>query len=263
MSQASDYLEAKIADLIFGLDTFSAPATMYLALFTAAPNDAGGGTEVTGGSYARAAITNDDTKWDLISGQIENIDIITFATATANWGTATHWSLFDASSGGNMLFHGELTSPATINNGGTYRVGVGGIVINVAAKSNYLRDELLSHIFGLDTFTAPDPVYVRLYTSAPTDSGGGTQVSGGSYAPSEVVNDATTWARTVSTIKNTNASIDYAEATANWGSVVAAAIWDAASGGNLIHWSNLASPQTVNSGSQFGFDEDTFAVSVN
>lgn len=265
MAAASDYLEAEIAELIFGISAFSAPANVYIGLFTAAPSDSGGGTEVTGGSYARAAVTNDATKWDLIAGNIENQDAITYATATANWGTVTHFGIFDAASGGNLLWHGALTSSSTVNNGGTYRIAVGDISITFATGvSNYLRDSILNHCFGIAAWTVPATLYTRLYTSNPTAAGGGTQVSGSgtAYAPEAVTNNGTSWARTVNEVDNSNA-IQFDEATASWGTVTAAALWDSASAGNLILWNALTSPQTVNNGDTFGFDPATFVVRVN
>lgn len=109
----SDYLEAKILDYVFGAQAFSAPATIYAALFTAAPTDAGGGTEVTGGSYARVAITNNSTNFPNSTGTSpttkQNGTQITFPTATANWGTCVALGLFDNSSGGNLLAWTPLT----------------------------------------------------------------------------------------------------------------------------------------------------------
>lgn len=263
MSQASDFLEGEILDHFLGRDAgYTAAATLYIALYTAAPSDAGGGTEVSGGSYARAAVTNDNTNWQLSGGVISNLNVITYAAATADWGTVTHFGILDASSGGNLLFHGALTASANVTNGSTYRIAVGNITVNYAAKSNYLRDEILELIFGISGFTAPATVYCRLYTSAPTDAGGGTEVSGGSYSPVSITNDNTEWSRSAGLAQNINA-IQFAAATASWGTVTSAALWDASSGGNLICWANLTSAQTVNNGSTFAFNAGSFRVSLD
>jgi hypothetical protein len=125
----SDYLENKLVDLCVRGQAFTAPATLYFALFTAAPSDSGGGTEVTGGSYARASVTaslanfagtqsaGSTTASSGTGGVTSNNGSITFATPTANWGSVTHWGVFDALSGGNLLFHGALSQAKTINNG--------------------------------------------------------------------------------------------------------------------------------------------------
>jgi hypothetical protein len=128
MSSMTDFLENKIADHLFRATSYSKPATLYYALFTVAPSDAGGGTEVTGGSYARVAVTVNDTNFNGThgnttgassgtSGVISNAVAITFPAPTANWGTAVSWAIMDAASAGNMLFEGALQANKTINNG--------------------------------------------------------------------------------------------------------------------------------------------------
>lgn len=128
MSQASDYLENQLIDHLFRGATFAKPTTIYFALYTAAPSDSGGGTEVSGGSYARVAITPSNTNFNATqggtsgassgaSGNTTNAVAITFPAPTASWGTVTHYGVFDASSGGNLLIWGALNTSKTINNG--------------------------------------------------------------------------------------------------------------------------------------------------
>ena len=117
----SDYLENEIIKHIFRTGSFAAPATLYVALFTSATTDAGGGTEVTGGAYARASVTSSDANWDATSGTdglTANTNAITFpAPSGANWGTITHFAIYDAASAGNMLYHGALGTSKTVNDG--------------------------------------------------------------------------------------------------------------------------------------------------
>jgi len=128
MSAMSDYLENQIVDHLFRTATFSKPTTVYVALFTAAPSDAGGGTEVSGGSYARVQVGPADASWNATQGGTtgassgtggltDNAADVTFPTPSANWGTVTHFGIFDASTGGNLLIHGALTTSKTVNNG--------------------------------------------------------------------------------------------------------------------------------------------------
>jgi len=127
-AQASDYLENKIIDHLFRTATFAKPAGLYIALFTSSPADAGGGTEVAGGSYARVNLAPLDTNWKATQGgtsgassgsggQTANAVTITFASPTANWGTVTHFGIFDAASGGNLLIWDALTVPRIVNSG--------------------------------------------------------------------------------------------------------------------------------------------------
>lgn len=124
----SNYLENKVIDLVFRNRAFTSPAGVYVALFTAAPSDSGGGTEVTGGSYARVQVGPSDTTWDATqggttgassgtTGATQNSAAVTFPAPTANWGQVTHVGVFDASTAGNLLYHGALAVPKTINNG--------------------------------------------------------------------------------------------------------------------------------------------------
>jgi hypothetical protein len=118
-----DYEEAKVLDAIFGQTALPAVATTYIALFTITPTDAdASGTEVTGGSYARQAFTNNTTNWPAASGTTPvskaNGVAITWATApTANWGTVVAFAVYDAATVGNQLAWGPLSVSKTINNG--------------------------------------------------------------------------------------------------------------------------------------------------
>lgn len=120
----SDYLEAKVLDDLFGIAAFTPPATVYVALLISAPTDAGGGTEVTGGSYARAAVTNDATNWTRTGSVVSNSAAITFAQASGAWGTVGWFELRDALTGGNQLFWGPLTTARTIVNGDTFSFAI-------------------------------------------------------------------------------------------------------------------------------------------
>lgn len=130
MSSLSDYLENKLVDHVLRGQTLTPPATLYVALFTAAPSDAGGGTEVSGGAYARVTVTGSLANWagtqsagsttasTGTGGQTSNNAAVTFpAPSGANWGAVTHFGIFDASTAGNLLFWAALTTPKTINDG--------------------------------------------------------------------------------------------------------------------------------------------------
>jgi hypothetical protein len=127
MAEFTDYLEDKIIDHILRNQAFTPPATVYLALFTSAPSDAGGGTEVSGGSYARQAVTLSAAS----GGASSNSADITFPTATADWGTVTHCALMDAATSGNMLMWTPLDASKTVNNGDTFKIEAGDLDVTV------------------------------------------------------------------------------------------------------------------------------------
>ena len=126
----SDFLENTLLDEVLGATDYTPPGTVYLALFTAAPDDTGGGTEVSGGGYARVAVTNNSTNWPAASGGSKSNGVdMTFPQATADWGTVVAFAIFDASTAGNMLYWGDLTTSKTINNGDTAKFAAGDITI--------------------------------------------------------------------------------------------------------------------------------------
>jgi hypothetical protein len=129
MAALSNYLENQIIDWIMRGQSYSPPANLYIALYTTAPTAAGGGVEVSGGSYARVAVASNLANWagtqgtatttasTGTSGLTSNNSALTYPTPTAAWGTLVAFGVFDASTGGNMLFFAGLTTAKTINNG--------------------------------------------------------------------------------------------------------------------------------------------------
>ena len=139
MANMSDFLENKTIDWLLraqalGVTGASAaagtgPTTVYVGLFTVTPADSGGGTEVTGGAYARQAVTSSLANWagtqaaasTTVStgtgGTTSNNATITYPAPTANWGTINGIGIYDAVTAGNLLFWAPLTTPKTVNNG--------------------------------------------------------------------------------------------------------------------------------------------------
>jgi hypothetical protein len=126
--QASNYLENKIIDHLFRSGTLAKPTGLWVALFTAAPSDAAGGTEVTGGGYVRVNLPPLDSNWlatqggtsgvsSGTSGVTSNAVVITYPTPSATWGTITHIGIFDASTAGNLLVWDALNTSRPILNG--------------------------------------------------------------------------------------------------------------------------------------------------
>lgn len=128
MAALSDYLENKLIDQLYRGQAYTFPATLYFALLTAAPSDVGGGTEVTGGSYARVAVTASLANFagtqgagttaasSGTTGITSNNSVITFPAPTANWGVVTHMAIYDASTAGNLMVWNPLATSKTVNN---------------------------------------------------------------------------------------------------------------------------------------------------
>lgn len=132
----SDYLEKKILDHVFGAVAYTAPATVYVGLATAAITDASTGSTVTepsGNAYARVAVTNNATNFPAATGTTATKQnaLITFPTPTGSWGTVTHFFIADASTAGNILAWGDLTASQTIASGNTVTFAANSITITL------------------------------------------------------------------------------------------------------------------------------------
>lgn len=128
MAEMSNYLENALINATLRATTFTSPATVYVSLHTADPTDAGTGTEVSGGSYARksasfAAPSNGASATDAD---------ITFDQATGNWGTITHIGIWDALTTGNLLYHTPLTTSKTIDTGDIFKIASGSLTVTLA-----------------------------------------------------------------------------------------------------------------------------------
>lgn len=130
MAALSDHAEKLILDWMMTAGTAARPSAWYVALYTAAPSDAGGGTELSGSGYARetvafAAATSG-------TGTTSNTGVVIFTADGGDWGSVTHMGIHDASSGGNLLWHGSLAAAKTVADGDTLEFAVGNIDLTVA-----------------------------------------------------------------------------------------------------------------------------------
>lgn len=127
---ATNYLENKILDHVLGATVLTPPGTVYVALHTANPTEAGNVGEVVGNSYARAPLTNNTTNFpNAVAGVKTTGAAANFPTPTGSWGAVTHFSLWDAPTGGNPLWYDPLTIPKTINTGDTVSFAAGAISV--------------------------------------------------------------------------------------------------------------------------------------
>jgi hypothetical protein len=117
----------------------------------------------------------------------------------------------------------------------------------MAGFSNYFANKIMNLAFGGAAYTFPATYYLAAMTAAPTDDGGGTEVSGGGYARVALASNTTVFPTTTTQEKNLGSTASFPEATSNWGSIVAIAIYDASSGGNLAGWTTIT-PQVINLG---------------
>ena len=113
--------------------------------------------------------------------------------------------------------------------------------------SNYLETEILDHVFGGNAYTAPGTLYLALHTASPAEDGSGAEVStsGTAYARQSVAFTVT------GNTATTSAAVEYATATANFGTVTHVGVWDASTAGNLLAYAALTSSKTIETGDVF------------
>jgi hypothetical protein len=130
MAALSDHAENLLLNFLMTTGTATRPTSWYVALFTSAPNDAGGGTEVSGNGYSRQSVS-----WDTASGTggtTANSGAVSFTASGSGFGTVTHIGIFDASSSGNLLWHGAMDASKTVASGDVLQFAAGAIDLTIA-----------------------------------------------------------------------------------------------------------------------------------
>ncbi|CAB4122357.1 hypothetical protein UFOVP36_37 [uncultured Caudovirales phage] len=144
----------------------------------------------------------------------------------------------------------------------------------MAAMSDYLENKIIDWLFRGQTYTPPAGIYIGLLTSAPSDTGGGTEVTGNAYARVNLAPSLANWAGTqaaASTVASTgttgttsnNAAITFPTPTASWGTVTHFAVYDAASAGNLLFWGALTISKTINQSDAVSFAAASLSVQID
>jgi len=129
MSVLSNYSEKLLLDWLLTTGVATRPTSWYVALYTAAPNDTGGGTEVSTGGYARQSITFAAASSP--GGSIANSDVVNFTASGATYGIVSHLGIFDAVSGGNLLAYGPLSVAIEVLDGDALEFGIGNLIVTL------------------------------------------------------------------------------------------------------------------------------------
>lgn len=128
MAEMSNYLENALINATLRNTSYTSPATVYVGLYTSDPTDANTGTEVSGGSYARTAVTFGAPS----DGVTTNSAAVEFPQATGSWGTVGWIGILDAASGGNLLYHTALDASKTIASGDIFKIATGSLSVTLA-----------------------------------------------------------------------------------------------------------------------------------
>jgi len=128
MAEISNFLENALINATLRNTTYTSVATVYVSLWTTDPTDAGSGTEVSGGSYARTAVTFAAPS----NGVTTNSADVTFPTATGSWGTVGWIGINDALTTGNLLYHSPLDVSKTVTSGDIFKISTGNLSVTLA-----------------------------------------------------------------------------------------------------------------------------------
>ncbi len=128
MAEMSTYLENALINATLRNTSYTSPAAVYVGLYTSDPTDANTGTEVSGGSYTRTAVTMGSPT----DGVSTNSAAVEFPQASGSWGTVGWIGILDASSSGNLLYHTALDTSKTISSGDIFKIAIGGLSVTLA-----------------------------------------------------------------------------------------------------------------------------------
>lgn len=257
MGSITNFLEVELLDHVCNA-AYTPATTIYLALATADPTDAATGASMNevanANAYARTAITFGAAASRAIT---QNADVDFPQASGGGWGTVTHWAIVTSGTygSGDVLAHGAFNTSKAVNENDTPSVVSGEIVVTVAAGevSDYMANIMLDFAFRNQAWSAP-ATYVALCDATISDNNTGSTISepsGGAYARKQVnINGGAspTWDLAVSGdpsyVDNTHA-ITFPQATASWGTIVAVAICDAATLGNMLFYDNGMTDKAV------------------
>jgi hypothetical protein len=285
MTMMSDYMENKIADAIRA-QGLTLPTNWFMALGSAASDNSF--TELTGTGYARVSYARSLANWSGTQGAgttlastgtshtSSNNNAISWGNPGSAWGTANYVGFFDALSSGNCWMYVPISAIViTTGSPNPVQIAAGGLAMYLgsAYTSDYFANKLIDLIFRAQAYTFPATLYPALCTVAPTSGTAGTEVSGGSYARASIVAGLTTLSGTQSAgstvassgtggrISN-NATVSFPAPTADWGTVLAVKIMDAASSGNMLWFRAITSKTILNGSAAQQFAADALGITL-
>ncbi len=250
----SDFGEKEVLDHVLS-SSYSRPANLWLALTTVDPTDAATSASLTepgSGSYARTACDGASFAAAASRSIATNVTI-TFPTATGSWGTISHWAIADVASGaGNVLAHGDFTTPKAVISGQTARVLAGELTISLGgALSNYLGNSLLDHLFNETPFSRPGTVAVAFSTSLIDETLTGGTIIEPPLSASYARKVHATWDAAINTsptlVDNSSAISTVTATSDGWGDVTDSCLCDNATrgAGQVLFFGQLGTPTEV------------------
>lgn len=260
----SNYMENVVLDHLFGktVPPEAWPASLWVALCTANPTDAGTGIACweipSAWGYARVATYS--TTWnfweDAAAGGIKNAEVISFPKAVGgDWGLVTHFALLDDAVGGNMIAYGELAAEMNVTAGSIPKFGPWGLTVlfaSIVGFSRYVQHKILDYAFGkIDEFPYA-PLHVALCTDDPTPAGTGSDCNEipSWYGYERVSTVDSDWTAESNGLVTNSGHVTFARATGYWGVARYFALIDLFQYGfgNMLMYGKLAIDVVVTAG---------------
>lgn len=264
MSNWANAGENLIADFFRGQGLSALPSDFFVGLASAATDSAF--TELSGTGYARQPYTRSLGNWAGTQGsgsvlasigsshQTSNNNVIPYGTSGAAWGTANFITIHSALTGGSLLSFHPIT-PIVIGSGVPVSIAAGLIVCLISSTpgaSDYLVNNFIDIWFRAQAFTFPTNGFFALFTTAPSDAGGGVEVNVGDYSRPSIPFSLLGFSGTQSAgsvvastgtggVISNNLAISFSQPTAPQGTIVAEGVYDAPIGGNLLWWNSIPS----------------------
>lgn len=243
MGSLTNFAELEVLDHILKTGSYSPPATVYMALFTADPGETGSLTnEATYTGYARKTITFGAANARAVTQNAQ----VDFDTCSGGSDTVTHWGLMDGDTegAGNMLAYGAFTSGVAVSTGKAPFVANGEISVSFSAGAvaTGYANSILDWLFRAQALAQPTNIYISLHSTACADAAAGTELSGNGYGRIQ----CNTWdVASGGASANTNA-VQSAQASGDWTTAVYAALYDASTGGTYMIYINTPDLAVLN-----------------
>lgn len=260
----SDFAEDEFNDHYLLVSAMVQPAGLFMALSTADPTDDGSGiAEPVGNGYVRVQFET----WNAAAARAaSNNGIIQWPVATGSQGTLTHWAMFDAITGGNMLFHGDLTSSVVINTGNRFEIPDATLLptVSTGGWSTFLANSCIDHILLTAAYAQPAGLFVAAVTVAVVDADTGSTITepGGGVGYARLA--FSDFVASSGGASSNNTTMTFATATgAGWGNILGCPLLDAVTAGNLLGFGLVGSPQVIDADEIITFDPGDFDVTLN
>ena len=262
MSALSDYAENKIVDHVLGTAAWTMPTGIYVALHTAAPEeDASPTNEVGAGWYARKQAATGWNAADTVTpaNGATNNGAVTWDAVTGASVTVTHVSLWDAVSGGQMLWYKALAASKLFGVGSVPTIPDVGLNVTAGgAFSNYLIPKIIDHLLRTTPFSSPASVYLAMADADLTAANlTVNEISGGSYARQLITFDTGVGGAAGNALEE-----DFGTASANLGTISHWGLYNAATVGDLLIFGAWNTPSAVDNGDIYKVLDDTLTINA-